>query len=179
MTSDMVLEGPATLSLNGCLEPLLELEIQFIVDEDLSVGAGRAEIEASCSVAPGIEVPDSRFKGWFGKLPVSHIVSDNAVAGHVVVGEPTLLPEIPVLRNVQGELHLDGELIARGGASSVMGDPVVAVEWLTERLGSEGRALRKGMVVSSGTLCMPVPVRPGRYQASYSELGQVELTIHV
>lgn len=177
LTSDMILQPPATVAVSDCFEPLLELELQFVVDEELSVGAARAEIEARCSVAPGIEVPDSRFKGWFGNLSVGHIVADNAVAGRVVVGEPTRLLEVGDLRNVDGRLYRDGEEIAHGSASSVMGDPLVAVEWLTNELGTEGRALTKGMVVSSGTLCMPVPLRPGSYRAHYSELGEVGLCV--
>jgi 2-keto-4-pentenoate hydratase len=177
LTSDMILEEPATLSLSGCLEPLLELEIQFIVDEDLTVGAARAEIEAKCSVAPGIEVPDSRFDSWYGNLSVGHIISDDCVAGHVVVGAPMPLSDVRVLRGVRAKLHLEGEVIARGTASSVMGDPIVAMEWLTDALGAQGRALQRSTLVSSGTLCMPVGVRPGRYRAAFTELGEVRLSI--
>jgi 2-keto-4-pentenoate hydratase len=176
LTSDMVLQHPATLSLGQCLEPMLELEIQFIVDEDLAIGGQRPEIVAKCSVAPGLEVPDARFSGWFGNLTVGHIVSDNALAGHVIVGHPQRLETVKELRAIEGELAFEGEVIAAGRASSVMGDPVVAVEWLAERLGAEGRSLRRGMVVSSGTLCMPVPARPGRYLGRYEQLGQIDLS---
>lgn len=153
-TSDMILEGPAELAMGQCLEPLLELELQFIIEEDLSAGAARAEIEAKCSIAPGIEVPDSRFRGWFGRLSVGHIVSDDAVAGHVVLGTAVPLRDVPRLPDVVGELFLDDVGIADGVASAVMGDPVIALEWLTCRLAREGRVLTAGMVVSSGTLCL-------------------------
>lgn len=178
LISDMILESPATLSLNDCFDPLLELEIQFIVDQALSVGARRAEIEASCSVAPGLEVPDARFRAWYGNLSLGHLVADNAVAGRVVVGAPIPLSHLRTLRGVEGHLYVNDEAVARGTGLSVMGDPVIALEWLTEKLATKGRALEHGMVVSSGTLCMPVPARPGTYVARFSELGDVKLSVH-
>jgi 2-keto-4-pentenoate hydratase len=177
LTSNMILREPAELALDQCFEGLLELELQFIVEDDLSGGATRSEIEEKCSIAPGIEVPDSRFRGWYGRLSVGHIVSDDAVAGHVVLGAAQPLRDIPRLPEVTGELFLDDVPIAGGVASAVMGDPVTALEWLTGRLAREGRVLLAGMVVSSGTLCMPVRMQPGRYRAHYERVGDVRLTV--
>lgn len=175
-TSDMILTDSAQISISDCFEPRLELELQFIVIDDLSPGATRSEIEEKCLVAPGIEVPDSRFRSWFGNLPMSHIVSDLGLAGHVVVGPPVPL-QSAVLPEVAGELLLDGRVVAEGVAASVMGDPVVALEWLTQRLQLEGRVLEKGKTVSSGTLCMPVPMQVGDYHAVFRGVGEARLSV--
>jgi 2-keto-4-pentenoate hydratase len=176
-TSDMVLSGGVRLSLGGCLEPLLEVELQVIADDDLPNGASRDDIIAACSVAPGIELPDSRFARWFGNASVSRIVSDNAVAGHVVVGDATPLRAVGDVASIGAALYRDGERIASGDASAVLGDPLVAVEWLTRRLAGEGRALTCGMVVSSGTLTTPIRLEPGDYTAAYDRLGNVDLSV--
>ncbi len=177
LTSDMILSDASEISMSECFEPRLELELQVIVRETLSSGANRDEIEAKSSVAPGIEVPDSRFLRWFGQLPVGHIVSDLGLAGHVVVGASLPLRTVGDLAEVTGELHHDGNVIARGNASMVMGDPLVALEWLTDRLEREGRVVEERTIVSSGTLCMPVPMENGNYRAVYPGIGEVQFTV--
>ncbi|MGH2825655.1 MAG: 2-keto-4-pentenoate hydratase [Actinomycetota bacterium] len=176
LLSDMILRDPAEISMSNCFAPRLELELQLIVAEDLSPGARRSEIEAKCSVAPGLEVPDSRFRRWFGNLSVGLIVSDLGLSGHVVVGEALPLQEVGDLSAGIGELYNDDTLVAEGVASTVMGDPVVALEWLTHRLEREGRILKEGTIVSSGTLCMPVPLQAGSYHAVYHGIGEVRLS---
>jgi 2-keto-4-pentenoate hydratase len=176
-TSGTIVRNRTPISLGDFFEPRLELELQVLVEEDLSAGADVDEIVSRCSLAPGIEVPDSRFRGWYGNLPVGHIVSDLGLAGRVVVGEGTPLSEVTDRPGIRGELHHDDRVVASGDASNVMGDPVNAVRWLAERLAREGRALKQGDVISSGTLCMPVPAAAGRYRATYQGIGEVAFSL--
>ena len=176
-TSEMLLPDGGALSLGTCLEPLLEVEIQVIVDDELPSGARRSDIVSACSIGPGIELPDSRFRRWFGNVSVGHIISDNAVAGHVVVGNATPLPDVGDVQTIKAELYRDDDRIASGEASAVMGDPLIAVEWLARRLAREERALTRGMVISSGTLCSPLPLEVGEYRASYEGIGDVQLSV--
>lgn len=177
LTSDIILDDGSEISMSDCFEPRVELELQFLVEEDLSAGAKRAEIERKCSVAPGIEVPDSRFRHWFGELSVGHIVSDLGLAGHVVVGASIPLGVGGNLPEVVGELRHRNDVVTGGLASMVMGDPLTALEWLTNRLDREGRSLEKGTIVSSGTLCMPVPMETGTYRAIYAGIGEVRFSV--
>lgn len=58
-----------------------------------------------------------------------------------------------------------------------MGNPLLAVARLARRLARRGERLREGMVVSSGTLALPCPVREGTYRAVFEGLGEVRLTV--
>ena len=177
LTTGMVLQSPATLSLREMFEPRLEPEIQFLVREDLSPAASAEEVARKCLVAAGVEIPDSRFRGWFGKLSVSAIVADDAVAGHVVVAQRLKNPRTLDLRTVRAQVFLGDDLILAGVGETVMGDPLLAVTWLTDCLARRGERLRSGTVVSSGTLALPYALREGKYRAFFEGLGEVRFTV--
>jgi 2-keto-4-pentenoate hydratase len=50
------------------------------------------------------------------------------------------------------------------------------VAWLANRLGSQGKSLRAGLLVLSGGLTAPVPLEPGTaITAEFDGLGSVEV----
>jgi 2-keto-4-pentenoate hydratase len=176
LTAGQILRSPAQVSLGALLAPRLELELQFLVREDLSPEAGPEEIVARCDVAPGLEVPDSRFRDWFGNLSALEVIADNAVAGLVVVGRPRPAWSVDV-GGIEGELRLDGRVVARGLARAVMGSPVAAIGWLARELARTGETLAAGTVVSSGTFALPVALEAGEYVGAFGSVGEVRLVV--
>ncbi|WP_241535941.1 2-keto-4-pentenoate hydratase [Indiicoccus explosivorum] len=173
--------GPApdrnTVSLEGLLSPLIELELIFIAQEDLSVTDDVQAILEKTHVAPGIEVPDSRFEDWFPNVSLGQVIADSAVAGTFVAGTPKAGVTYSQLERVKGTLKLDGREIASGVSTEVLGHPVHAVKWLIEELHKHGLPLKKGMAVSSGTFILPKPLERGTYTAEYEGIGAAELVV--
>ncbi len=75
-------------------EPLIEAELMFIIDEDISANPDHDEIAEKTSIAPDIEIPDSRFQNWFTNLKLFELIADSAVAGKIVCGESMKSSEI-------------------------------------------------------------------------------------
>ncbi|HXF57311.1 MAG TPA: hypothetical protein VNO34_07030 [Actinomycetota bacterium] len=176
LLTGQVLDGPARVSLAATFSPRLELELQFVVREELPPGATAEEVLARCDVAPGFEVPDSRFRDWFGQLSAPEVIADDAVAGLVVVGAAWPASRVEV-GAVRAELRRDGEALVQGSASAVMGDPAEAVAWLARELARAGERLAPGTVVSSGTFALPVPLEVGEYVGVFEPLGEVRLSV--
>jgi len=177
VTSGAVLRSPARLSLREMLAPRVEPEIQFLVDQDLGPSADEEEIVRKCRVAAGLEVPDSRFRDWFGKVSLTDLIADASLAGRVVVGETARSASTLDLVDISVEVFLDEALILRGNTRTVMGNPVTAVTWLARRLAAAGMRVSEGMLVSSGTLAMPPALQEGTYRAVYDGLGEVRLDV--
>lgn len=175
LTTSSIVEK--TIGLSSLSSPLLELELIFIVKEDLSPGDDTDAILAKTSVAPGIEVPDSRFEDWFPKLSLGQVIADSAVAGKIVIGEPKDNLSYEQLENITGKLVFNGEEIASGTSSEVLEHPVNAVKWLVNELVGHGLSLKKGMSISSGTFILPKPLEKGLYEASYDGIGSVSLEV--
>jgi 2-keto-4-pentenoate hydratase len=175
LTTTSISDG--VIRLDDLSEPLIETELMFIITEDLSFGADEEEILRKSMVAPGLEIPDSRFINWFPKLSLGEIVADNSVAGRIVVGET--VDELSAIdwENIKVCLFLDDEKLDEGYSSSVLGNPIHAVSWLSHELALQGKRLTKGMVVSSGTFILPKPLRKGMYKAVFDTLGEIMLMV--
>lgn len=167
-----------SIKLETLSSPLIEIELIFIAKEDLSAEDDTEAILKKTSVAPGIEVPDSRFEDWFPKITLGQVIADSAVAGKIVAGPPVEGLTYDQLDNVKGSLHFNGEEIAADTSSAVLDHPVHAIKWLVEELAEHGLKIEKGMSVSSGTFILPQKLKKGVYTASYEGIGEVTLNVN-
>jgi 2-keto-4-pentenoate hydratase len=166
-----------TIELDKMHSPLIEIELMFFANENLSTADDEQSILRKTSIAPGLEVPDSRFTDWFPNLSFGQVIADSAVSGNVVVGTPKQGLTIEQLGNIKAELQLDGEPIAQGNSSEVLGNPVHAIKWLIDELAKSGRTIEKGMIISSGTFILPKVLQKGKYEALFEEVGAVSLKV--
>ncbi|WP_018664958.1 2-keto-4-pentenoate hydratase [Heyndrickxia acidiproducens] len=158
------------------LNPLVELELVFLVKERLTANASEAEIIQKTQVAPGLEIPDSRFKDWFPKMPKEQVCADGAVGGKVTFGDAKDYTYDDI-DDINGQLFFNGQVLDEGKSSVVMGHPLHAVKWLLKKLGEQKRALEPGMFVSSGTFVLPKPPEAGTYSGKFEGIGTVKLTV--
>ncbi|CAM3162761.1 hydratase [Filibacter tadaridae] len=175
LTRSTISDG--TIELSRMLSPLIELELVFIVEKDLSTEDDYESIMAKTRIVPGLEIPDSRFTNWFPNLSLGQLVADSAVAGKVVIGNSTAELSYDQLHNIEGALKFEGEVIASGISSEVLGNPVHAVKWLIDELAKHGQSLKKGAIISSGTFILPKVLKKGKYEASFKGVGNVILNV--
>jgi len=175
LTTSSLSDG--TIELASMSSPLIEIELVFIAKEDLSVEDDVETILKKTRVAPGIEVPDSRFEDWFPKITLGQVIADSAVAGKIVVGDPKENITYEQINHIKGSLTFNGEEIAAGYSSEVLDHPVHAVKWLVQELSGHGLTFKKGMAVSSGTFILPKRLEKGRYEATYEGIGSVVLDV--
>lgn len=174
--TDKQISGTVSLS-EQMMNPLVELELVFVVKEPLTAKSTEEEIIAKTQVAPGLEVPDSRFEDWFPKMPKEQVCADGAVGGKVVFGAAKDYTYAD-LDAINGKLILNGEVLDQGSSSIVMDHPVKAIKWLLEKLGQHDLTLEPGMFVSSGTFVLPKPLEVGQYTGEFEGVGNVQLTVN-
>lgn len=172
-----ILQSPARVRASDLSEPMIESELVFVVMEELPARPSEQDLLEGTRVAAGIEIPDSRFAQWFGRLPVGALLADSAVAG-LVVWSPTISEwTFASVAQTRVELRLEDGVIAEGQADYVMGNPAHALTWLAQKLSERGSRLMKGDVVSSGTFHLPMTLRPGRYTARFDGFGEAEVLV--
>jgi len=131
-------------------------------------------IRAVDFVLPAIEVVDLRVAMAPG-MDVRDTIADMAAVGAVVLGgRPMKLTDLD-LRSVDGALLINGEELESGSASAVLGNPLNALVWLANKLGSFGVTFEPGDIVLSGSFIKIQPVKAGdSVTASFgSGLGDV------
>ena len=84
--SHQVVENGHGVSLTTLFAPLLEPEIIFELTADLPEDRYTNDIRKR-KIAPGIEIPDARYKDWFPNFTLGDLISDNTTTGLIVVGE--------------------------------------------------------------------------------------------
>ncbi|MEQ9764015.1 2-keto-4-pentenoate hydratase [Streptococcus jiangjianxini] len=180
-TVTQFIQGPASLSLSDLLEPLIEIELVFRAKEDLSVDDSLEDLLEKLTIAPGIEVPDARFKNWFPKLNKYLVVSDCAVGGRIIYGQEQDVKgnfTVEELANISGVLSKDGQVMDQATSAEVLGNPLNSVTWLIKKLASHGKTFKKGQQVSSGTFIIPPHLEKGTYRVDYgSGVGALELRV--
>ncbi|MGP4071559.1 2-keto-4-pentenoate hydratase [Piscibacillus sp. B03] len=175
LTEDSVVSGE--ILIEKLSEPLIEIELMFLIDQEINPNDDENTILSKTRIAPGIEVPDSRYKDWFPNLSLTQIVADRAVAGKVVVGKPISGVTVEQLNSINAKVTFNGDTVATGCSSDVLGNPINSMKWLVQELSTEGNKLEKDMIVSSGTFIMPQKLMQGVYEASFENIGKLKLNV--
>ena len=159
------------------LQPKIEAELAFVLKKDLTGGRVSAQDvrEATEYVQAAFEIVDSRVADW--KIRLADTVADNASSGRYVLGSMQLPVDEVDLPSVSMKLYKNGEQLAEGSGSAVLGDPCVAVAWLANRLWDYGVPLKKGEVILSGAFsAAPPAVKGDVFEAVFSSFGTVKAT---
>ncbi len=175
----------ATLSLAGNRMRVVEPEFAFRMGTTLpprsTPYAADEVLAAVTSLHPAFEVPDSRFAD-FGRAGMAQLIADDACCGRFAFG-----PAAPAAwRTADLAAHRvhatvcgadGGARYTRGGEGrALLGDPLIALTWLTNELSSLGVGLRAGDWASCGTCMVPLEIQPGdRVVADYGTFGRIEI----
>lgn len=156
--------------------PKAEPEIAIKISDDIPANASESEVEACIGfIAPAIEIPDSRYEST--KLTAEDLVADNCSAAQFAIGEWLPYdPEHMNLTNIKVSFVINGEEIASGKSSAVLGSPLAALCELNRSLASQGKALLKDQTVLTGAIVAACDIKPGDTIANITDiLGELTL----
>ncbi|HUG36392.1 MAG TPA: fumarylacetoacetate hydrolase family protein [Candidatus Limnocylindrales bacterium] len=151
----------------------VEVEVAFLLRSDLA-GPGVTSASALLAVEgamPSFELVDFRYSG---KPRGVDLVADGVYANAIVLGQP-VTPVTGLDLALEGVVYEEnGQIVATATAAEVLGNPLVSLAWLANTLGGQGRALRAGDVVLSGSISKIFRPKAGdSIRASFTRLGSV------
>lgn len=162
----MLLPNGQRISPNFGTRPMSEGDLMVRVgSEDINNAKTPQEALASLdAVIPFIELPDLVYSQDV-KLDAPSILAINVGARYGIVGEPLKLSPTEEwegrLNNMTLEiLDGDGKVLATGKGSNLLGNPLNVVLWIKDSLQAEGKQLKKGDLLSLGTITPLMPVKP-------------------
>ena len=155
-----------------------ELEVIFIMGKDVPKGTSYDKD----SIAPyvgdaraGFELIEDRGADYT-KLSVNGLIMDVGWNGGSLIGKHNKNWRDLDLANLNGAIYFDGEEVRAGHSGDVLGHPLNALAWLANKLGEHGKTLKKGAIVSSGSMVACQFVPPGSTAVGKIEgLGEVAL----
>jgi 2-keto-4-pentenoate hydratase len=177
MFESEIRHSPAEVRVGDYCRVGIETEIAVRLGADLLDGGGRVRVEAaveSCMAA--IEVLED-LRHDYKRLTARAMVAGNVWNAGCVLGPPVTDWRKLDLAALNYRLTINDKEIGVGKGADVMGHPFNALSWLADRLAADGRPLKRGMVVMTGSV---VPIQfpnPGdRAVVEVSELGTAEFT---
>ena len=180
---DNIHRSPRTLTASDYVQLALECEVSVRLGADLpQSGApydrGRVS-EAVESLATAFEIVDiRRTPGQDPKVQFITGVAANIFNAGVVMGDPVPNWRDLDLQAAYGSMTINDEMVGGGHGSDVMGHPLEPLAWLANKLAEQGLGLSAGMVIITGSIVSPKPVKPGDTASIMIEgLGGAELTV--
>ena len=170
---DALYNDGARIPANLFLKPRLEVELAFVMGEDLEGPGTRIYdvMRATEFVVPALEIIDYRTE--VPRLIVDTI-ADNAAFGAIVVGGRLVRPMDIDVRWVGATLSKNGVIEESGVSAAIMGHPAAGIAWLVNKLHAVGAGLKKGQIVLGGSFTRPVDIAAGDViQADYGPLGAI------
>ncbi len=176
LLDDMFVDEGSSVPMSRFCQPRAEIEVAFVLGSRLEgPGVTVADvIRATDHVLPSIEIVDSRVVDW--KIKIEDTVADNASSAALVLGgRPTRLTDVdPAL--IGANLRKNGEIVETGCSGAVLGNPVIAVAWLANKVARFGVALEPGHVIMPGSCTRMVPIAAGDHiRADFDGLGHVSV----
>jgi 2-keto-4-pentenoate hydratase len=177
LLDDMEIPDGAAIAAAAYCAPRIEVEVAFHLGADLPTSGCTLDdvLAATEGVSASIELIDSRIADWKIRLPDT--IADNASSGGFVLG-PTRRPISDLdICGIDAELRRNGETVATGRSSAVLGNPLIAVAWLANTVGRFGVPLQAGQVVLPGSCTRAFDAAPGDvFRAAFDGLGEVSVS---
>ncbi len=183
LTDVMSFESGATLAAGDFLDPRIETEFAFVLNqplfgEDVTVDDVMA---ATDYIQPALELISARSTrvdpatGY--TRTVFDTIADNAANAGVITGGEKMDPQAVDLPWAGAILCRNGEIEDTGLGAAVMGHPAHGIRWVCKRFAPHGISLQPGQLILSGSFTRPVPVAAGDHiTADYGPFGAIEVT---
>lgn len=172
----MVYVEEEPIKMQQFLQPKVEFELAFFLKSDLQ-GPNVSEqdvIAATESIAPAIEIIDSRIENW--QFQFQDTVADNGSSAGTVIGQMRTAVDLQALETIELVAKRNGEVFDKGVSSAVMGNPARAVAWLANMLSDYDITLKAGQFILAGAITAAVPFEAGdTFEADFGTYGTVRV----
>jgi 2-keto-4-pentenoate hydratase len=175
-----VYESPARILIVPAHTPAVEGEFAFKLGRDLpprAVPYVMDEIaDAVAAVAGAIEVVGTRFSGGLAGKGRWLVTADCGANIAFVGGRWRHDLRSLDFRSHPVAMTINGVLRGTGTGDRALGDPLNVLLWLANQQSAQGRGLKSGEIISTGTCTGLDAVLPGdRVRADFGDLGTVEI----
>jgi 2-keto-4-pentenoate hydratase len=176
MFSSEIRHSPAEIRVADYCRVGIETEIAMRLGADLPDGGGLARVtEAVESCMAATEVLED-LRHDYKRLTARSMVAGNVWNAGCVLGPPVGEWRQLDLAGVTYRLTINGNEIGTGKGADVMGNPLNALSWLADKLAADGRPLKRGMVVMTGsTVPIQFPAPGDHAVVEVSGLGRAEI----
>lgn len=174
---DMIEEGN-TINVLDYIHPKIEPEIAIVLKNEISGLDLTIEdvLKNTDYVLSCAEVIDSRYKNF--DFTLTDVIADNTSASGAVFGREKYPITNIELDSEEVTFKLNGEVVAEGKGTAVLGHPASAIVELGAFLYQQGKVVPAGIPIMTGGITSAVLVKPGdKVEITYSNLETIEIDV--
>ena len=173
-----VFENGCKVNIEKNLMRVLEPEFVFLVDGKKINGYNPDNVDFIKAVAPGFELPNSRFEN-FHEAGENLLIFDSACAHNLIIGEfKNFKYQIKDFDDYSVEIFGDNKLLGIGNSQNVYGNPFNALKWIIQQFIKASMKFNHDIIVSTGTCIDPIKViKNTHYLADFGEIGKINLFV--
>ena len=173
--------SPAALKLADFMHLGIEFELAVEIAKDVPLDAAPLDAvsvrDFIAACVPAFELIDDR-NADYGDLDALSIMVDNSWCGGIVLGEAVGDWRALDFETNPVEMYLNDVFVESGVTGDAMGHPFKSVAWLAGLLAGQGKQLRAGMTVMTGsTLATRFPKAGEQYRYEIEGLGSVKTAL--
>jgi 2-keto-4-pentenoate hydratase len=177
---DTVHASPAAISLATFQRVGIEFELALRLGRDVPSAPARYDAESIApfvdAVIPAFELVEDR-NAVYENFDALSLVADNAWSAGVILGTPVADWRGLDLAATPARLEANGE-VETATTGAALGNPLNALAWAANELGTQGRPLSAGMIVMTGsTMKTRFPAAGEAFRYGIEGVGEVRLTI--
>lgn len=182
LLANRVHHSPCAVPFGANRMAVAEAEFAFVIGADFPAREHDYSVDevlaAVATLHPAIELPDSRFAD-FTRAGSAQLAADNACAHEFVLGPATGADWRAIDLAAQPvTLSIDDGMATTGTGADALGDPRVALAWITNNHAAQGAALRAGEIVTTGVCGKPSAIAAGsRVVADFGVIGTAEVRL--
>ncbi len=184
LTDTMVFAAGEPVAAADFCDMRLEVELAFVLADDISGADLRIDdvLDATDRVSAAVELIAARTPRTdpaTGRTrTVVDTIADNAADAGIVTGGQPVGPRDTDLRRIGAIAYRNGAVEETGLAAGVLDHPANGIVWLARRYAEQGRLLRAGQVILSGSFTRPMAVAPGDdFHFDFGPLGAFSVPI--
>jgi 2-keto-4-pentenoate hydratase len=175
---EMVQPAGSIVDTSPYVRGFVEGELAFKLSQDVTEPLTAEQLRSiATEVAPAVELPDFPFGADpLSDTPIIDVIADNAIARGVVIGEyvPTSTVDVDSVELLGTR---DGKSVLMGGTADVtLKSHWEALALAIKLLLENGREVKAGDSIITGTMGEPAPLLIGDYELTYGPLGSITFT---
>jgi 2-keto-4-pentenoate hydratase len=179
--ANSVHSSPCVRSVKKHHHLTVECEVAVRLKDDMPRGRNQwtkeTVLEHVEAMLPSFELVDDGHADY-SKLDAWTLTAQNAWNGGAVLGAPVVDFRNMDLVSMKTTCWVDDQLSGEGKAGDCMGHPLEAVAWMANLLNSQGKMLKKGEIVLTGSTIKPIYPNAGqKVRFEVEGLGEVNLEV--
>jgi 2-keto-4-pentenoate hydratase len=164
-----------TIEYEGLINPKIEVEIAFILKEDITQLLTKSELIKKIDyVCASFEIVSCHYNNW--DFNNSDMIVDNVFFKYFKLGNKKIKYNEIDLVNENVSLFKNGVKMDSGLGKNCLENPLNSLYFLVESLVKRNKTLRHGDVILSGALCKPLEIELGdEFEAIFDNLNSIKL----